>query len=143
MRIKILVSGKTREKDFFNKIKQYRKWISSFSKIDIIYLKDNNPVKLSENQIFHIDKRNFSFSLTENGKQLNSIDFSKLIISKNEELLFIIGPPDGLDKEVIKKVDYNLSLSKFTLPHELAFLVLMEQLYRAISINNKSKYHRN
>jgi len=143
VRIKILVSGKTREKDFFNKIKQYRKWISSFSKIDIIYLKDNNPVKLSENQIFHIDKRNFSFSLTENGKQLNSIDFSKLIISKNEELLFIIGPPDGLDKEVIKRVDYNLSLSKFTLPHELAFLVLMEQLYRAISINNKSKYHRN
>lgn len=143
MKIKILVSGRTREKDFFNKIKQYRKWISSFSKIDIIYLKDNNPLKLSENQIFHIDKRNFSFSLTENGKQLNSIDFSKLIISKNEELLFIIGPPDGLDKEVIKRVDYNLSLSKFTLPHELAFLVLMEQLYRAISIKNKSKYHRN
>ena len=143
MKIKILVSGRTREKDFLNKIKQYRKWISSFSKIDIIYLKDNNPLKLSENQIFHIDKRNFSFSLTENGKQLNSIDFSKLITSKNEELLFIIGPPDGLDKEVIKRVDYNLSLSKFTLPHELAFLLLMEQLYRAISIKNKSKYHRN
>ena len=68
--------------------------------------------------------------------------FSDLITSKNEELLFIIGPPDGLDEEVVKKCNYRLSLSSFTLPHELAFLVLMEQLFRAISIINGSKYHR-
>ena len=144
MKIKILMSGRIKEKVYYNKIKEYKKWISNSSlfKIDIIFLKDNNLKKLSQNQIFHISKRNFSLCLTENGNQISSVDFSNLITSKNEELLFIIGPPDGLDKEVIKKCNYNLSLSSFTLPHELAFLVLMEQIFRAISINNGSKYHR-
>ena len=142
MKIKILVAGRTKEKAYLNKINKYKNWISNFSKFDIIYLKHNNSKKLSQSQIFHINKRNFSICLSESGNQISSFDFSNLITRKNEELLFIIGAPDGLNKEVIEKCDYNLSLSKFTLPHELAFLVLMEQIFRAISINNGSNYHR-
>ena len=142
MKIKILVSGKTKEKIYLKKILNYKKWISSHSKIEILYLKDNDLKRLSENQIIYLNKINFSIALTEQGSQLNSIDFANFIQNKNVELLFIIGPPNGLSQAVIEKSDYQLSLSKFTLPHELSFLVLMEQLFREISIINGSKYHR-
>ena len=86
MNIKILVSGKTKEKNYVNKILDYKKWISGHSKIEIIYLKDNNLTKLSENQINHLNKINYSIALTEKGNQLNSIDFSNFIQNKNMEL---------------------------------------------------------
>lgn len=142
MKITILISGKIREKKYLDKIRGYKKWISTYSKIDFIFLKDNNQKKLSENQIYHINKKNYSISLSEDGAQLNSIDFSRLITNKNEDILFIIGPPNGLKNEVVKKTDLKLSLSKLTFPYELSLLVLVEQIFRAISIKNGGKYHR-
>ena len=53
-----------------------------------------------------------------------------------------MGGPDGHSESIIKKIDFNLSLSKMTMPHEMAALVLTEQIYRAFSIKKGSKYHR-
>lgn len=57
-------------------------------------------------------------------------------------IAFIIGGPLGLAQSVLDKADYILSFSKFTFPHQLMRLILVEQIYRALTIINKEKYHK-
>ena len=84
----------------------------------------------------------FCVCLSEHGKNLNSISFSKFIFNNGEKIVFILGGPNGHPENLIKEMDFNLSLSKMTMPHEMAALVLAEQLFRAFSIKKSSKYHR-
>ena len=86
---------------------------------------------------------NIIISLAEEGKQLNSQDFSSLIVNcKNKKMTFLIGDADGLPSDIKYKSDFLLSLSPLTFPHELARLILVEQIYRAVSITQNSPYHR-
>jgi len=61
---------------------------------------------------------------------------------KNKKIIFLIGDTDGVSSDIKEKSDLLLSLSPLTFPHELARLILIEQIYRAISISNNSPYHR-
>jgi 23S rRNA (pseudouridine1915-N3)-methyltransferase len=61
---------------------------------------------------------------------------------KNKKINFLIGDTDGVSSDIKEKSDLVLSLSPLTFPHELARLILIEQIYRAISISNNSPYHR-
>jgi len=61
---------------------------------------------------------------------------------KNKKINFLIGDTDGVSSDIKEKSDLVLSLSPLTFPHELARLILIEQIYRAISISNNSSYHR-
>jgi 23S rRNA (pseudouridine1915-N3)-methyltransferase len=61
---------------------------------------------------------------------------------KNKKINFLIGDTDGVSSDIKEKSDLILSLSPLTFPHELARLILIEQIYRAISISNNSPYHR-
>ena len=86
---------------------------------------------------------NIIISLSEEGKQFNSVELSSLLLSfKNKKLNFLIGDTDGISADIKDKSDLILSLSPLTFPHELARLILIEQIYRAISISNNSPYHR-
>ena len=58
------------------------------------------------------------------------------------EINFIIGGSNGVDDELRKLVDFRLAFSSFTFPHQLMRLILMEQIYRWISINKNIKYHK-
>ena len=61
---------------------------------------------------------------------------------KNKKINFLIGDTDGISSDIKKNSDLILSLSPLTFPHELARLILIEQIYRAVSISNNSPYHR-
>ena len=141
MEIKIVVIGKLKEKIYQRRVQKYLQWISKDVKIEIVYIKDiNNKIitkldKLKKNNFFPI-------CLSENGIQMSSNAFSKFIFNNKKKLSFIIGGPDGHSSEILNEADYILSLSKMTMPHEMATLVLMEQIYRAFSIKKGSKYHR-
>ena len=65
-----------------------------------------------------------------------------LLNFKNKKVNFLIGDTDGVSSDIKEKSDLILSLSPLTFPHELARLILIEQIYRAISISNNSPYHR-
>ena len=141
MEIKIVVIGKVKEKIYQRRVQKYLKWISKDVKIEIVYLKDTNNKILTK--IDKLKKNNFfSICLSENGIQMSSNAFSKFIFNNKEKLSFIIGGPDGHSSEILKEADYILSLSKMTMPHEMATLVFIEQIYRALSIKKGSKYHR-
>ena len=141
MKIKIVIIGKLKEKIYQRRVQKYLKWISKDVKIEIVYLKDANNKILTK--IDKLKKNNFfSICLSENGIQMSSNAFSKFIFNNKEKLSFIIGGPDGHSSEILNEADYVLSFSKMTMPHEMATLVLTEQIYRALSIKKGSQYHR-
>ena len=87
--------------------------------------------------------KNIIISLGEEGKSFNSIEFSSLLLNfNNQKVAFFIGDSDGLSSQFKDNSDLLLSLSPLTFPHELARLILIEQIYRAVSITKKSPYHR-
>ena len=104
-----------------------------------------DPV-INEYKSFNIDNiriNNIIICLSEEGKQFNSVELSSLLLNfKNKKINFLIGDTDGISSDIKDKSDFILSLSHLTFPHELARLILIEQIYRAISISNNSPYHR-
>lgn len=84
--------------------------------------------------------------LDERGQSLGSVEFSKWLEDKKlraiKSIVFLVGPAEGFSEEVRKKADFVLSLSKMTLQHELALVVLLEQLYRACTILRGESYHK-
>lgn len=98
------------------------------------------------NKIQDITKNDKAFIvlLMEKGKQFTSVDFSKWLfaISETQKIIFIIGGAAGHGEEVIAKANFKLSLSELTYPHKLARLLLVEQIYRAITIKNNHPYNK-
>ena len=87
----------------------------------------------------------FSVVLDEKGEQVSTLDLAGMLerwMQDGRDAAFVIGGADGTHPELREKSDRVLSLSKMTLPHGLARVVLGEQLYRAISIINHHPYHR-
>ena len=84
-------------------------------------------------------------ALDEKGKSLGSVAFAKWLDqhqAQGRHVVLVIGGDDGLDEAVRARAQLTLSLSAMTMPHRLARLVLMEQLYRAFSILRGEPYHR-
>jgi 23S rRNA (pseudouridine1915-N3)-methyltransferase len=92
------------------------------------------------------DPRTLWVVLDEDSKQLGSKDFAALIerwmVQGRPRIAFLVGGPSGLSPEIRQEADFVLSLSPMTFSHELALLVLMEQLYRVLAIMNDLPYPR-
>ena len=110
------------------------------------YKKRMPDLIINESKNFNIDNiriNNIIISLTEEGESFSSTELTSLLLSfKNKKIHFLIGGTDGIPPDIKVKSNLLLSLSPLTFPHELARLILLEQIYRAISISNKSPYHR-
>ena len=84
-------------------------------------------------------------ALDERGTQMSTRELADWLggrMREGRDLAFLIGGPDGLAAEVLQRSDMSLSLSRLTLPHALVRVVLVEQVYRAISIMTHHPYHR-
>jgi len=101
---------------------------------------------INESKSFNIDNikvNNIVICLTEEGKSFSSLELNSLLLNfKDKKIIFLIGDADGIPQNIKEKSHLLLSLSSLTFPHELARLILLEQIYRAISISNNSPYHR-
>ena len=132
-RLTIFAIGKIKKIWIRDGINQYKKRmpeliINELKNFNIKDLKSNNTIIIC---------------LSEEGTQLNSVELCSLLLNfKNKKINFLIGDTDGISSDIKEKSDLVLSLSPLTFPHELARLFLIEQIYRAISISNKSPYHR-
>ena len=140
MKIKILAIGKLKEKAYQNRIGEYVKWINRDIPVELIFLKDND--KVNRKILAHINSKYHTICLSEEGEKRSSKQFSKLLFNKALNHTFIIGGPDGLPSCIKEKADQIFSLSELTFPHEMALLILAEQLYRAVSIEKGRNYHR-
>lgn len=90
-----------------------------------------------------LNSSSFNVLLDEKGKHLTTIKFSELVFeSSHKKINFFIGNTDGFTEILKKKGDLLLSISPMTLTHSFATIILLEQLYRAITIKTNHPYHK-
>lgn len=148
--MKIICVGKIKEKFFVSAIEEYSKRISKYTKLDIIEISDEADItvalkKEGEKILSKIKDNDYVVTLEIEGNSLDSVEFAKKIdnnFNSNKNLTFVIGGSYGLDDMVKLRSDYKLSFSKFTFPHQLFRVILLEQIYRAYKINNNENYHK-
>lgn len=144
--IKLIVLGKIKEQYLNDLISDYVKRINKYLKLEIVELKDRNSLCLEAEDILkHINKKDFIITMEILGKKLNSNQFAELIdktFINYSNITFIIGSSDGLDDKIKSLSNLSLSFSDFTMPHGLFRGVLLEQIYRALKINNNETYHK-
>jgi 23S rRNA (pseudouridine1915-N3)-methyltransferase len=101
--------------------------------------------KEGETVLSFLNREDYLVLLDERGKQLSSEELANFIqLRANEStktIVFLIGGAFGVSEAVIKRANYQWSLSKLVFPHQLVRLILAEQVYRACSINRNEKYH--
>jgi len=134
-RLSIYAIGKVKKTWIQEGIKNYKKRMPELS---INEFKNFNLENLKNEALNKI-----IISLSEEGKIYTSYDFASLLLNfKNKRIIFLVGDADGLSSDIKLNSNLILSLSPLTFPHELARLILIEQIYRAVSITQNSPYHR-
>lgn len=158
MSVNIVCVGKLKEKYLKEGCEEYIKRLSAYSKVTVTEVAEercgDNPsdtqiknviAKEGERIISKIPKGAFVIPMCIEGREYSSPEFSALIENvsmTNSCVCFVIGGSFGLSDSVKSLGKIKLSFGKMTLPHQLARLVLLEQVYRAFSISNNSKYHK-
>ena len=139
-RCRIIAIGKVRKSWIQEGIELYRKRLPGLT---IVELRDEKPEKEAESIRQTLRSDEWPVMLMEQGETLTSISFSERLRSLgSQRLAFVIGGADGFTAELKNLAHWKLSLSPMTFPHELARLLLIEQLFRAQAIQQGSPYHR-
>ena len=140
-RWRIIAIGKVRKLWIKEGINIYLKRLPGLT---ITELRDDNTNKASQSISRSIENQELPIVLSEEGDQITSNSFSKQLQTiTSYRLVFIIGGADGLSPEIKHLAHWQISLSPLTFPHEIARLLLVEQLFRAYTIAQGSPYHRN
>ncbi len=157
--ITVLCVGKLRERYFQDAQKEYLKRLSQLMPCAVTEVADEpEPKQLSDTAIAktqeaeaakmlkRIPDSAYVIALCIDAKQPASEELagklSDLFVSGKSEIVFIIGGSLGLHESVISRAQERLSMSRMTFPHQLARIVLLEQLYRAAKINAGQRYHK-
>lgn len=156
--IRIVCVGKLKEKYWDAACAEYLKRLGGYCSPSIIEVKESRlPANASEADernviekegkdiLSRIDSGDYVIALAIKGKELSSEDIARRIadVSFNySRVVFVIGGSLGLSDEVLKRADMQLSFGKITLPHQLARVVALEQIYRAFKINAGEAYHK-
>ena len=134
MRISVIAVGRLRP-PFQDDVEHYRKLLGGHARLELVEVREDERVPQ------RIPERSHLILLAADGRQLDSLELSRWLAERRQEgrdLCFVIGGPRGLD---LDKCDTRLSLGRITLPHQLARVVLLEQLYRAHKILAREPYH--
>jgi 23S rRNA (pseudouridine1915-N3)-methyltransferase len=142
---RLLVAGEPRLPFARLGCEDYLQRLTRFARIEIRYLPVNRPDLLTA-RFLSESSGSFRIVLDERGELFNSRQFSQLIQQRqnasSRAVSLLVGPPDGWDDSVRSAADLLLSLTPLTLQHEVALIVLLEQLYRGFSILAGTPYHR-
>jgi len=138
-KVKIFSVGKTKERWLEEAIDLYIKRLKGKMTIEWLFAKDDAAL------LSQLNKERHFILLDENGKQHTSRQFSSMVIDELEKngsrLNLVIGGAEGLPPSLKEKGNL-ISLSKLTFTHQIARLTLVEQLYRALQIEQNTPYHK-
>jgi 23S rRNA (pseudouridine1915-N3)-methyltransferase len=144
VKIKLAWIGKTKEPAIQILTDEYLKRISRYAEVEVSTLRDEAALMKSRERS-GARAAHMLVLLDGRGRQLSSEEFAKFLENHarggTQPLLFAVGPADGFSDNARKAAALTLSLGKMTLPHELARVVLLEQIYRAFTILKRHPYH--
>ena len=133
MRISVIAVGRLRP-PYQDDVEHYKKLIGGHARVELIEVREDEKVAP------RVPERAHKVLLTSDGTEMDSVEFSRWLEERRRDgrdVCFVIGGPRGLELEA----DSRLSLGRMTLPHQLARVVLLEQLYRAHKILAREPYH--
>lgn len=153
MRLKILWPGKTRNKEIRGLQEFYIKRINRLETCKVIETKEAKGVegkfarKIKKIEAIDLEKHfkdDYIICLSDKGKEMSSMEFArfleKMASSSSHVITFVVGGFLGLEEKILKRAQFLLSLSKMTFSHELVRLLLLEQIYRSLTIIKGSHY---
>ncbi len=155
VKITIICLGKYKESAYIELEKEYLKRLRSYSLVKVIeipeepYYKnsdlDNIKLKEAEKIKKYLNEGSIVILLSESGTERSSKDFAQnleRLSSLGQELVFVLGSGIGLHDSLKEYANYSISLSKLTFPHNLARILLLEQIYRGFTIISGKEYHK-
>lgn len=157
MTVNLIVIGKLKEDYLKKACDEYIKRLSRYCNFEIHELNEyrlnDNPSQkeienalIKESEIIKKYAKGYIIPLCIEGKQVSSPELSEIIqqaaVSGNSTVTFIIGSSFGIAPQIKSMGDFKLSMSKMTFPHQLARVMLLEQIYRAFQISSGGKYHK-
>ena len=143
MDLKIIAVGKVKDRALLQKCEEYAAKIRFDAKIEIIEIKDADKEAEGAKIIDRLNKEKAHVAtLDEHGRTFTSREFARRLAAINKRIVFIIGGPAGLSDKVREAADERIALSSMTFTHEIARMLLLEQVYRALSILKNRKYHK-
>lgn len=156
MNITIICVGKLKERFWVDACNEYLKRLKPYAQINIKEIPDVDPAKAGgiagslEREgaaiVAALPDRAHVFLLAIQGKQRTSEEFSarldQLALQGKSDIAFVIGGSDGVNDAVRKRANETFSFGSITLPHNLARVVLLEQIYRAFKISRGEPYHK-
>lgn len=156
-KIALIAVGKHKDENLADLGKEYAKRISPYARLEEIELKEEpfgkkdsrTGIKRAEGKkllqyLENNAKGAFVIALDTRGKQPDSEEFAQLLAERGEggrQITFVVGGTLGLSEEVLGKADMKLSLSKMTFTHFMARIILLEQIYRGLTILEGKRYH--
>ena len=146
MKINLIVVGKLKEKFLVDGVAEYLKRLKKFARVEVREIPECRTLNEEGQKILSlVPKDSWLCVLDVSGTELTSEDFAKkiaaLALGGVSNLTFVIGGAFGLSEELRQAASFRLSLSEMTLTHQMARLVLVEQIYRAFKINRHEPYH--
>lgn len=156
MNITVVCVGKLKEKFWVDACAEYLKRLKPYAQVTVKEIPDVDPAKAGgiagslEKEgaaiLAAIPDRSHVLLLAIKGKQRSSEDFSaridELALQGKSDLAFVVGGSDGVNDDVCARANETLSFGAITLPHNLARVVLLEQIYRAFKISRGEPYHK-
>ena len=140
MTLRLLCHGTLKEAYLRDACAEYAKRLSAFCRLEIVEVKDDAGL------FEKLPPKGYKIALCVEGKQLSSEELAAkletLAVDGVSELTMVIGGSDGLPESFKAKCDLRLSFSKMTFPHQLMRVILLEQVYRAFTINKGITYHK-
>lgn len=146
LKITIFAVGKLKEAFWKDAVAEYLKRLSGYATLTIREIPDSNKNKEAEALLTALPEHTPLILLDIKGKETSSEDLARKLdtyaLEGASHLVFIIGGSDGVTPEVRARATERLSFGPITLPHNLARVVLLEQIYRAFKISRGEPYHK-
>lgn len=155
MRITVLAVGRLKEPFWRDAADEYLKRLKAYADVRVVEIPDRDPTRLGELKAMAQEGADIIGALPDgahvialaiDGRALSSTglaeEMERLALHGSSHVAFIVGGSHGLSSEVLSRADARLSLGAMTLPHNLARIVLLEQVYRAFRINRGEPYHK-
>ncbi len=153
--ITILAVGKIKKEYFQTGCDEYLKRLSPYARIKMEEVQaepfdsnvDSDRVKSKQKEgvriLAFLEKfpESYVFLMDEHGQSITSTELAQKVENLNKHIIFVIGGALGFSEEVLKYNAEKISLSMLTFPHEMARMILLEQIYRAITILKNKNYH--
>lgn len=140
LRITVLCRGRLKEKYYIDACSEYIKRLAAYCQPEVIELPENGDLTA------RVPKGSYVIALCIEGQKTDSPGLAKRLAScamdGQSRICFLIGGSEGLSEAEKKTADWRLSMSDMTFPHHLARVMLLEQIYRAFTINAGAKYHK-